>query len=81
VLESGGIFNDEILVIVPNNARGLKAQQLRDDANIAVTGTVRSMTVVEVERELGWDLNPELEVELEGTRNFLVAEQITRQRE
>jgi hypothetical protein len=81
ILESGGIFNDEILVIVPANAQGLKAQQLQDDADIVVTGTVRSMSVVEVERELGWDLNPEIEVELEGTRNFLVAERITRQPE
>lgn len=81
ILESGGIFNDEILVVVPKEARGLSGQQLRDDADIVVTGTVRTMTVVELERELSWDFNPEFEMELEGTRNYLVAEQISRQRE
>lgn len=81
VLESGGIFNDEILVVVPNNARGLNPQQLQDDADIVVSGTVRAMTVMDVERELGWDLDPELEVEMEGTRNYLVADQISRQRD
>lgn len=81
ILESGGLINDEILVLVPKNAQGINAQQLRDDANLVVTGTVRSMPVVEVERELGWDLDPQLEVELEGARNFLVAERISRQQQ
>lgn len=81
ILESGGIFNDEIVVVLPTNVQGLKPQQLRDDADIVVTGTVRQMTVVEVERELGWDLNPEIEAEFEGTRSYLVADRIARQRD
>jgi hypothetical protein len=59
----------------------MKAQQLQDDANIVVTGTVRSMNVLELERELDWDMDPGLELEFEGTRNYLVADQITRQRQ
>lgn len=81
ILESGGLFNDEILVVVPRDAQGLKAQQLQEDADIIVTGTVRSMTVIDVERELGWDFDPEIEMELEGTQNYLVAERIIRQRD
>ncbi|WNG35417.1 hypothetical protein F0U61_18385 [Archangium violaceum] len=81
VLESGGLFNDEIAVIVPPNAKGLDAQRLREDADIVVSGTVRSVPLVELERELGWDLDPELEVEFEGTKHFLVADRITRQRD
>ncbi|QRK04762.1 hypothetical protein JQX13_31640 [Archangium violaceum] len=81
VLESGGLFNDEIAVIVPPNAKGVDAQRLREDADIVVSGTVRSVPLVELERELGWDLDPELEVEFEGTKHFLVADRITRQRD
>lgn len=80
VLESGGLFNDEITVIVPPNVKGLDTQRLNEDADIVVAGTVRAMQLVELERELGWDLQPELEVELEGVKHFLVAERITRQR-
>lgn len=81
VLESGGLFNDEIAVIVPPDVKGLDTQRLNEDADIVVSGTVRAMRVVDVERELGWDLQPELEVELEGVKHFLVAERITRQRD
>lgn len=80
VLESGGLFNDEIAVIVPPNAKGMDVQRLREDTDIVVSGTVRSVPIIELERELGWDLDPQLEVELEGTKNFLVADRITRQR-
>lgn len=79
ILESGGVFDDEIIVILPTNVQGLKPEQLREDANIVVTGTVRPMTVVEVERELNWDLTPEVEVEFEGIQNYLVADKIALQ--
>lgn len=81
VLESGGLFNDEIAVIVPPNAKGLDVQRLREDADIVVSGTVRSVPLIELERELGWDFDPQLEMEFEGTKNFLVADRITRQRD
>ncbi|HYO58395.1 hypothetical protein [Archangium sp.] len=81
VLESGGLFNDEIAVVVPPNAKGLDLQRLHEDADVVVSGTVRSVPVIELERELGWDFDPELEVELEGTKNFLVVDRITRQRD
>ncbi|MFP2901684.1 hypothetical protein [Corallococcus sp. 4LFB] len=81
VMESGGIFDDEIVVVVPQKSQGLRPVRLREDANIVVTGTVRSIPIVDVERQLGWDLDPELKIELEGTRNFLVADRIDYQRD
>lgn len=81
VLESGGIFNDEIVTIIPQDARGLQAQRLNEDDKLVITGTVRSIPVVELEREYGWDLNPELEAELEGVQYYLVADSISRQRD
>ncbi|AEI67179.1 hypothetical protein [Corallococcus macrosporus] len=81
VLESGGIFDDEIVVLVPGDSQGLTPLRLSEDANVVVTGTVRSLPLVEVERQLGWDLDPELEVELEGTRDYLVADRIDYQRD
>jgi hypothetical protein len=45
---------------------------------VRVTGKVGRASVVEVEREVGWDLDPEIEVELEDVRAVLVADAITR---
>lgn len=75
VLESGGPFDDEIRVVVP---KGVQAPQLERDASLVVTGEVRRIDVAEIEREIGWDLNPEIEIELKG-RNVLVARKIERQ--
>lgn len=80
VLESGGILDDEIAVVIPQNVQ-TELAAVRDDAELIVTGTVRRIGVVELERELGWDFEPELELEFEGTRDFLVAERIERQKD
>lgn len=80
VLESGGIVNDEILVAVRKDAQGLEPSELAEDTDVVVTGTLRRVPVIEIERELGWDLEPELEIELEETKSVLVAERIERQR-
>jgi uncharacterized protein YdeI (BOF family) len=80
VLESGGIFDDEITVIIPENVQGIDPNMLREDSDIVVHGAVRQMTQVEIEREMSWDFDPEIEAEFEGTRSYLVAERITRDR-
>jgi hypothetical protein len=81
VLESGGILDDEIAVVVPRDAKGIDPSTLAEDADVVVSGTVRQATLVDIERELGWDLRPELEIEFDGTRTYLVADRITRQQD
>ena len=41
-----------------------------------VTGKVHEVSVVEVEREIGWDLDPEIEAELEDRDAVLIAESV-----
>jgi hypothetical protein len=48
---------------------------------VRVTGTVRPMSVVEIEREVGWDLDPELELELERADAVLIASSVNRVRQ
>ena len=80
VLESGGFFDDEVAVVIPDSVRKqTDPSLLRDDADIVVTGTLRATPIVEVERELGWDFDPQLELELESVAAYLVAEKIERQ--
>ena len=73
----GGIDRD-LLVI------GKQAQRLEsiDDQwlnnKVRVTGTVGRLEVVEVEREVGWDLDPQLEAELEHAGAIVIASSVTR---
>lgn len=74
VLEDEGWFgfDDEIVVISKRPISEMKATRIVDDADITVTGTVQQYSVVDVEREMGWDLDPQVEVEWEGTQTVLV---------
>ena len=73
VLESGGWFNDEITVIPK---RGYTMPALTEDDDIQVTGTVRRSSVIEIERELDWDLDSEVEYELESSEAYIVADKV-----
>jgi hypothetical protein len=75
IIESGGIINDHVLVVVPPAAKGIQAKDLKTDDDVLITGKVRALTVLELERELGWNLEPQLEAELSTTR-ILVADNI-----
>ena len=74
---AGGIDND--LVVLAREP--LPTGALDDewvDQRVRVTGTVARLDVVEIERELDWDLNPEIETELEDRRAVLIAESVSR---
>ncbi len=68
---TGGIDNDLLVVGAPNVVpAGLRFGT--DDARVRVTGTVRTMVAADIERELGWDLTPEIEAEF-NAKPVLVA--------
>lgn len=73
-----GVDND-LLVLVKkagDTGRAAEAAQEWGDERVRVTGTVHEVSVVEVEREIGWDLDPEIEAELEKRDAVLVAESV-----
>jgi hypothetical protein len=74
---AGGIDND-LLVLSPQagSLSDIDDQWLNN--KVRVTGKVGKMQVVEIERELGWDLNPELEVEVEKARAVIIASAVER---
>lgn len=71
ILESGGVFQDEIIVVMPETG-----MWVREDADVIVAGTVRTISIIEIEREYGLDLDPEIEIELKDREAFLIAERI-----
>jgi hypothetical protein len=74
---AGGIDND--LLVFSRKAGSLAPIDDQWTNNkVRVTGTVGRMSVVEAERELGWDLDPQLEVELEKRTAVLIAQSVER---
>ena len=73
----GGVDNDMVVL-------SRKADTLADiddqwlNNKVRVTGTVGRMNIVEIEREIGWDLDPELEAEVEKAGAVLIANSVER---
>jgi hypothetical protein len=74
---AGGIDND-LIVLSPaaGSLSDIDDQWL--DNKVRVTGKVGKLQIVEIERELGWDLDPELEVEVEKARAVIIASSVER---
>jgi hypothetical protein len=73
---AGGIDND-LRVLYP---KSLKLAAIDDqwlNNKVRVTGTVRRMAIVELEREVGWDLDPKLEAEFQD-KPFLIGRSVER---
>lgn len=76
-LTGGGIVAENQLMVL---VKGDKAPMLEEDRQVRVTGRVRAYAVAEIEeyeRELGWQLTPELRGELEKVKAVMIAESIT----
>ena len=73
-----GGFDNDIIVFSPRSAQLSDIDDQWLNNKVRVTGTVRQMTVVELERELDWDLTPELEAEIKDTRPVLIAHRFER---
>ena len=74
---TAGVDND-VLVIFPKAyaLADLDDKWLNDE--VRVIGTVGKMSVIEVEREIGWDLDPKIEAEVEKMGPVLIAKRVER---
>lgn len=71
---TGWAFDDDITVLTKTPVAFNSGAIVGDD-QLIVRGTVRRLVVAEIERELGWDLRPELEVTLRD-RPVLIADSV-----
>lgn len=74
---TGGVDND-LLVFSRKSASLANIDDQWLNNRVRVTGTVSRMSVVELEREIGWDLDPRIEAELERVRPVLIAQSVER---
>lgn len=65
------IFSDDLVVV---SRTDLPAMSVGDE--IEVTGIVRQVNHIEIERETNWQFNPQVTIELEEVKGYLVADSI-----
>ena len=74
---AGGIDNDVLVVgTQTGNLERVEDNWLRN--KVRVTGTVRGLALVDLEREIGWDLDRQIEAELEDVKAVIVASSVQR---
>ena len=74
---AGGIDND-MLVLSPQSGSLTSIENDWTRNKVRVTGTVRRVVVAEIEREVGWDLEPKIEAEFKDVKAVLVASSVER---
>ena len=74
---AGGIDND-MLVLSPQSGNLTSIENNWTKNKVRVTGTVRGLGIVEIEREVGWDLNRKIEAEFKDVKAVLVASSVER---
>jgi hypothetical protein len=72
-----GIDND-LLVLAKTAGKLEHVDDQWLNNKVRVTGTVGRVSVVEVEREIDWELDPEMETEIEHSGAILIADSIER---
>lgn len=74
---AGGIDNDVLVLgAQTGNLERIEDNWLRN--KVRVTGTVRAVALVDIEREVGWDLDRQIEAELEDVKAVIVASSLQR---
>ena len=69
-------IGSEVLIVVPPGAEIAGGAAAEEEAVVQVTGTVREYVVTDIESDLSIDLEPEVEIEYEGSRPAVIAEVI-----
>ena len=76
---AGGV-DDDLLVLSPQAGALADIDDQWLNNKVRVTGVVRRFVTADVEREVGWDLNPRIEAKYEGKRPVLIATSVERVR-
>lgn len=74
---AGGIDND-IAVISPKAGSLANIDDQWRNNKVKVSGVVHRFVVAEIEREIGWDLDPQIETEIEARRPVIIAKSVER---
>lgn len=73
LLESGGLINDELVVVASDKLDPSQLQAIKEDSEVQVKGTVKVMSLNDAKKEFRWTLSKDEEKELKDVKTFLVA--------
>lgn len=77
ILESGGIFNDEIVVLTGPNLKGPQVNALNENTEVVVTGTLFTKPLAELKRTYSWNVDKDTEQEFSDVKAYLIADEIS----
>lgn len=77
VLEGANWAFDDNITVLTKTPVDFDGSSLFNDEEVVVTGTVRPFVVADIERDLGWDLDPGLETQLRE-KPVVIAEAVRR---
>jgi hypothetical protein len=77
MLEGHGLLWDEEIPVLTSKEVRFSGDKLKDDTEVVVSGKVHKFVVADIERALGWDLDPSMEAELKD-EPVLIADSIRR---
>lgn len=77
VIESGGVIDDEIVVIGGPNLKGQQIADLVEDSEVVVTGTVVSKPMAEIRKQYGWNVDEKMAGEFRNVKSYLIADEIS----
>lgn len=76
VLESGGIFDDEVVVLMGPQMKEETLSKFSEDKEVKVTGTLKMLTPAQAEKQYGWTPPARVTERVKNQRAFIVADQI-----
>ena len=76
-MTGGGVIAENEIVVL---SKGQALMPVEEGKTVSATGTIRAYAVAELdqlESDLGWDLEPDLEAELQQVKAIMIADSIT----
>lgn len=80
ILESGGLFDDEVVVFMDKNVQADELNRLiKEDKELIVNGTFKRATVAEIEREHDWKFSSDSKKKLKKSQAYILGSQLSEQ--
>lgn len=79
ILESGGFFNNEIVVFLDKGTESALRDMIKEDAKLIVKGKLRPVSVTEIEKEHNWKFGKEVREELRKGSSFILASDLMKE--
>src|SRR5690606_397790 len=81
ILEGGGLFNDEVVVLFGKNMNADQKLLISEDKDVLVEGQIKKGRVADAATDLGYQFDSEVLRKLHRAENYIVADRIVKKAE